>query len=194
MFTPQQNKKKTFSYNDSILESLRGLSGNVGKTVTSDVVSKVGSDAFRSLLGSMPASGELKPNREINIAEKNPQQPFRRPEVSAQMRHQEDSEIRQKIEAVRAELMALSRSITSLNTEVQKAVAEVPVHPGVYHVNFLERLRSVIKMLREQIDDSRTWLQLWSSRKKQKGYWGMYKKHGTNFGLSNERVLSTQAG
>ena len=67
--------------------------------------------------------------------------------------------------------------------------------PGIYHVNFFERLRSILKVLREQIDDSRTWLALSAQRKQKKlGYWGMFKKHGTSFGLSNERSIATSAG
>ena len=81
-----------------------------------------------------------------------------------------------------------------LSTEIHKAVAEVPVDPGIYHVNFYEKLKAVLKTLREQIDDSRSWLTLHQSRKKKMGYWGMFKKHGTTFGLSNERSIATSAG
>ncbi|MEK7119300.1 MAG: DUF5660 family protein, partial [Patescibacteria group bacterium] len=69
-----------------------------------------------------------------------------------------------------------------------------PVAPGVYHLNFFERLKSMLKILREQIEDSSSWLSLQNNRKKKKRYWGMYKKHGTSFGLSHERNLATQAG
>jgi len=57
-----------------------------------------------------------------------------------------------------------------------------------------ERISSILKLLREQVDDSRTWLSLHTNRKQKRGFWGMYKKHGTQFGLSNERTLATQAG
>jgi hypothetical protein len=71
---------------------------------------------------------------------------------------------------------------------------ETPVDPGIYHVTFLERLRSFIQLLREQVDDSRTWLTVSSKRQKKMAFWGLYKKHGTQFGLSSERTVSTQAG
>ncbi len=190
-------KPKTYS-NDSILEALRDLSGGVGKTVTKDVAGKVATDALASLFGAPIAKqGELNANEPVDLArERTPQPRFQKPEISPVTRpvHEDSQKIAQQIEGIRTELKALAASIQSLNTEIKKAVAEVPVDPGIYHVNFFERLRSILQVLREQIDDSRSWLTMHTNRKKKMGYWGMYKKHGTTFGLSNERSLATSAG
>ena len=189
--------------NDSILESLRGLGTGVGKTVAKDVAGKVASDAFASLFGTFPKQGELKPNQPVDIKhdrfqgrpERMPFPAFRRPEVHRPPTVRvEEVNLKHQIESVRQELKALAASIKSLNADVQKAIIEPPVMPGIYHVNFFEQLKSFIRLLREQIDDSRTWLSLQNNRKKKQGYWGMFKKHGTSFGLSNERTLATQAG
>ena len=51
----------------------------------------------------------------------------------------------------------------------EKAAEKMPTKPGVYHVTFFERLRQIIKFFRERIEESRTWLKLMSSKKKQKG-------------------------
>ncbi len=191
-------KPKAYS-NDSILEALRDLSGGVGKTVVKDVAGKVASDALASLFGAIPPKqGELQQNEQIDLGrQEQPQPRFNRPEMSPVTRpvHEDSQKLAQQIEGIRTELKALAASIQSLNTEIKKAVAEVPVDPGIYHVNFLERLRSILKVLREQIDDSKSWLALSAQRKQKKlGYWGMFKKHGTSFGLSNERSLATSAG
>ena len=106
----------------------------------------------------------------------------------------EDIAIKQQLEAIRQELKALAVSMKGFHQEVQKAVETPIAEPGIYHVNFFERLRSLIKLLREQIEDGRSWLALWNTRKKKMGYWGMFKKHGTSFGLSSERSIATQAG
>jgi hypothetical protein len=46
-----------------------------------------------------------------------------------------------------------------------------------------------------KIEDGRAWLETFAKRKKKKlGYWKMYKKHGTTFGLSHERTIATQTG
>lgn len=207
-FQSAKPAKKPAAYtNDSILEALRDLSGGVGKTVTKDVVGKVATDAFTSILGAPSMQqGELKPNQTITIPDRQtapeprPERfypPFMRPEarpVARPVIREDQQKLAQQIESVRQELKAIASSIQSLNKDIGKAVMEVPVNPGIYHANFFERLKSVLKILREQIDDSRSWLGMQSNRKKKKGYWGMYKKHGTTFGLSNERSIATSAG
>ncbi|MCX6793745.1 MAG: DUF5660 domain-containing protein, partial [Candidatus Gottesmanbacteria bacterium] len=170
----------------------------VGRTVTRDVAGKVATDALASLFGAPPKQGEMHQNESIDFpVERAPRRLAGRPEVRPAQKviFHEDAQIKQQLEAVRGELQALIKSVHMLNTEIHKAVVETPVNPGVYHVNFYEKLRSVLAMLREQIDDSRTWLALSAQRKQKKlGYWGMFKKHGTTFGLSNERSLATSAG
>ena len=201
-------KPKTYT-NESVMEALRGLSGGVGKTVTKDVVGKVGADALTSILGNTPKQqGELRPNQPVIIPDKQvtpePQPerfhpeyltPEARPVAPRTIMHEDREQLNKQIESIRHELKTIATSIQSLNSDIGKAVHEVPVNPGVYHANFFERLKAILIVLREQIDDSRSWLAL-SVQKKQKkmGYWGMFKKHGTSFGLSNERSLATSAG
>lgn len=197
-FNQSGNKKQPQRYaSDSILESLRSLGSGIGKSVTKDLVGKMGSDALAAVVGGPQKQGELKPNAPVDMRpERSPFPAFRRPEIQprAPFVAKEEPRLKEQIEAVRLELKALAASIKSLDAEIDKAVSEVPVTPGVYHKNFFERLRSVLKILREQVEDSRTWLALYSNKKQKKGYWGMYKKHGTTFGLSHERTLATQAG
>jgi hypothetical protein len=194
-FTQNQPKKQRTSTNDSILESLRSLGGGVGKTVAKDVTGKIATDAFTSLFGSNPQQGETRPNSAPDYQKEH--MPWdRRTELRPREPYVQPSELhlKEQIDAVRAELKALAASIKNLNTDIARTITEVPVDPGIYHKNFLDRIRSVLILLREQVDDSRTWLSLYSNRKQKRGYWGMYKKHGTQFGLSNERSLATQAG
>ncbi len=190
-------KKKLQGYaNDSILEALRDLGSGVGKTITKDVVGKVGTDALSSLFSTIPKSGELKPNQpiELNRHEVQPTA-FTRPEINhIKTAPLTETNLKQQIEAVRAELKALSISIKNLNLDVEKSIADTPLEVGVYHLTFLSRLRSILIILHQQIEDSRAWLALSTTRKKQKAYWGLYKKHGTKFGLSSERTMATQAG
>lgn len=193
--TPKQQPKPA---SDSILESLRTLGTSVGKTVAKDVTGKIATDALSSLFGTTPKpqTGELTADHPLNLRpERQPMPGFRRPEMQARAPfvHQEEPHLKQEIESIRAELKALATSIKTLSSDIQKTVNEVPVDPGVYHKNFFERLRSILVLLREQIDDSHAWMSMQGNRK-QKGYWGKYKKHGTSFGLSNERTLATQAG
>lgn len=197
-FQNSQPKKPTQITNDSILESLRSLGSGVGKTIAKDLTGKVASDALSSLFGApVKRQGELRPNAPLNMRpERAPFPGFRRPEITprAPFVAREEPHLKEQIEAIRGELKALASSIQNLNSQIQNTIMEVPVDPGVYHKNFFERLRSVLRILREQIDDSSSWMSLYNGRKQKKGYWNSYKKHGTSFGLSNERTMATQAG
>lgn len=195
---PSTTKKQSAYTNNSILESLRDLGSGVGKSVAKDVVGRVATDAFSSLFGQ-PTGGDFKPPQPMAEAypERQPFRPaLRRPEVYQPMIavHREEAGIKEKLESVRMELKTLAGSIKKFNSQIERAIEDIPVHPGIYHLNFLERLRGVIQILRQNIEDSGSWLALWIGRKKKKNYWGMYKKHGTTFGLSSERNVSTQAG
>ncbi len=197
-FVPQQPPKKPVRtpVNDSILESLRNIGGGVGKTIIKDVAGQAANDALRSLFGQLPRQGEFRPNQPNDYArERQPMQQIRRPEyIPRPQISTEEVGIKQKIEAVRTELAALAQSVKRLHSEISNSVAETPVNPGIYHVNFFERLKGILKILRQQIEDSRSWLLLSTGRKKKMGYWSKYKKHGTQFGLSSERTTATQAG
>jgi len=59
MNVQQQQKKRPIIASDSIIESLRNISSNVGKTVVSDVATRVPQDVLSSLLGTTPRRGEL---------------------------------------------------------------------------------------------------------------------------------------
>jgi hypothetical protein len=203
-FQPQQKKSasRPLPQHTSVIESLRDVGSQVGNTVKNDVVGGVASSAFQSLLGNfpkpMPPEGGNPENPfpfPLKRPERHPMSATPRPEILSPDRIQaEQAKTQQQIEDVRRELLGLVKAVGNLNIEVEKAIAEVPVNPGVYHQNFFERLKSVIKMIRQSVEDSRTWASLSTGRKKQKHYWGLYKKHGTQFGLSSERTVSTQTG
>lgn len=195
---PQTNtKKKSHTYtSDNVLEALRGVGSSVGKTIAKDVVVKGAGDILSSLVGA-PKSGELKQNQSIEfpfVKEAPMAIPMRKIERTPVSFSQEDIQTKQQIEAVRKELKALSESVKNLNQDVRKTILEAPVAPGVYHMNFYEQLRTYLQALRLQIEDSRTWLTAMTTKKGKQGYWGMYKKHGTTFGLSGERSIATSAG
>ncbi len=196
----QGAKKQIGSYkNDNLLEALGSIPSGIG-TQTTHEVAKIGSDILTSLLGGAPKSGDLEPNQVIEFGTPQPEaQPaaVARPRIEVAPRPnvtELEAQTRQQIDAIRKELKELAKSLKNLHTDVQAAISEEPVNPGIYHMNFYEQLRSFIAVLRQQIEDSRSWLSTFHARKKKMGYWGMYKKHGTTFGLSNERSIATAAG
>lgn len=199
--TKTMPKNKPANYkNDNVLEQLRGVGNDVaGNTV--DVAAKIGENIFSSLIGgSTLMSGDLEPNQTIELG-LQPQIEVEKPQMEAPKMETSHTSIeaiteqtKQQLEAVREELKALSKSLRNLSQDVQSAIEQTPVSPGVYHINYYDQLRTFIHVLRQQIEDSRVWLSMSVGRKKKMGYWGMFKKHGTSFGLSNERSLATAAG
>ncbi len=197
-FSQQKQKRPTQRSTANVLETLHDISGGVGKTVVNDVAGKVASDAFASLFGNFPSQPqEMRPNESVPMprhAENASLSPHQQESNIAKLMSQDQMVVKQQVEAVRQELKALIGSLKQLHQEIGAAVSQDPVEVGVYHLNFYEQLRVFIKMLRLQVEDSRTWLSTHQSRKKKNGYWNKYKKHGTSFGLSNERTLATQTG
>lgn len=192
-------KKKTPIYkNDNIVESLNTIGTDVFKATTGEI-GKIATDALTSVFGGpTKTSGEMAPNQVIEFGSNQQEaapQPAPRHEAQPRPNFQMlDAETKAQIEAIRQELKALAGALKNLHQEVQTAIEQNPVSPGIYHINFYEQLRSFLKVLRMQIEDSRSWLATSNTRKKKMGYWGMFKKHGTTFGLSNERSLATAAG
>jgi len=194
----QTPKKKMPVYgSDNVLESLRGIGSSVGKAVVKDVIAGAGNDVIHSIFGGSPQSGELKQNQTIefnNPPDKTPALQPRKRETIQAVPQSETTEIKQKIESIRQELRALAQSIKGLRQEITKTTMDMPVDPGIYHLNFFDNLRLYLQAMKEQVDDSKTWLMASSNRKAKKGYWSMMKKHGTSFGMSHERSLATSAG
>ncbi|MBI3384584.1 hypothetical protein HY030_00100 [Candidatus Gottesmanbacteria bacterium] len=199
-------KKKKNQFIDNPIEAVRELANDLGQSAKSDLISGVADSAFSQIFGSPSTSAsELKPNEELNVLSQS-EQGFRREEiVSFQNQrqaterdvfsYQESVQLKREIEELLKQIKLLAKSTENLTQEVSLlAMEDMPVNPGRYHVNFLEWLVRLIKSLRDKVEDSRTWLAVFHSKKKQKQYWSMFKKHGTTFGLSSERVVATQVG
>lgn len=111
-------------------------------------------------------------------------------------RHREVSEVEQRVEQILSELQRLvDSSSTIIKAEYQDiAVMQKPAEVGKYHINFFDWMLSVIQNARMKVEDSGAWLASLQSKKGKKNYWAMFKKHGTSFGMSNERQVATQTG
>jgi hypothetical protein len=108
----------------------------------------------------------------------------------------EYSEIDRKVQEIVIELQRLiSSSDTVIRAEFQEiAVEQTPTEVGKYHINFFEWMLTVIRNARMKVEDSGAWLTAMQSKKGKRNYWAMFKKHGTTFGMSNERSVATQTG
>lgn len=109
----------------------------------------------------------------------------------------ETQQMTQKVQEILGELQRLIKSSKAMEMEFTDiAMAETPKEVGNYDMNFFEWMLLVIKQAREKVEDSGAWLSAVKGKngKKGGGYWDMFKKHGTQFGMSNERSAATSTG
>lgn len=120
--------------------------------------------------------------------------------VFSRAKQEQDMGLSQETNAV---LHELKKQVTLLEKQGKGMVAELskikvdqmPAKKGIYYLRYLEWLIQIVKQLRIKIEDGSAWIATFNQRgKKKQGYWNKYKKHGTSFGLSNERSLATQTG
>jgi len=190
----KQNSKKPnpFIVGDNVLETIRGVGASVGKTALDETTQKLPDNFIRDMFGAGAVSEELRPNEPIDIQQEKPQKVTPKDLIHA-LTTKDKSLTEHEIEQLRTQLKAFAPKTN--NQEVKKAAIEQPAQEtGTYHENRLERLLNVAKKFMTNPDDGLTWFKEAGKRKKLKGFWGSYKKHGTTFGLSSERTASTQSG
>lgn len=198
-----QKKQAPLKKVDNPVEAIKDLGSDIVQKTAKDLVGDVTAGVIKGLFGK---TGTLEPNQTINLSEISPEptkasvetyfKPFENPleKKATFISHQAELVIAQELEAVRAELKMLIVAAKELSKEADKAVSQRPVNPGIYHLNFFERLKIILKLARQQIEESKTWLSLMQSKKAQKGYWAMFKKHGTSFAMSDERAVASSMG
>lgn len=202
----QKNKTLNRQVNNNLIEQLKGLQGDVTNSLKDDVLGGISHDLLSSLFGT-PTSGDMLPNQPINLdqqsSRKSQEQPAvkqRKPEIMRSpiqneilhLYKQEQAQAAQQINEIRFELKAMIAAINNINREIEMAVKQEVIDPGIYYLSFLDRLKNILKVIRKNLNDSATWLSCMRSRRKERKYWHVYKKKGTQFGLSSERSTATQ--
>lgn len=203
-------KQKKFVPADNPIEQMKDFGGKV----VGDVV-EVPKAIIDEALGQIGLKPQRKPMMgEINLAsgEHKTNQETKKPNFEAQMRglnavqRQEkevfsakqkavEAQVNKLLQELHAEVTKLEQQTAELTSEAKKITVEtVPANAGLYHLNFFDWVISTLKDLRKRVNESRLWLNMWTQKKKQKGYWAMSKKHGQKFQFSDERSVATAAG
>lgn len=190
-------KKKQPNLNQtSAVEQVKDIGSGLIKSATSDLLAGTVSNALDNLFG--PQHHDLQPNEEILLSEqKQARAEIKTVKMETTLFSASELSVAREVEVVRRELQQAIGDLKELNSdilEVEKAIAFTPVRMGKYHLSFFARLKAIIKLFRQQVNESKLWLEASFAKKKKKGYWSMYKKHGTTFSMSNERALASQAG
>ncbi len=203
----KKDKKQQRNFiNQNPLESFGNILQGTGSALAKDLAGAGASDFFGQLLGietpkSKSESGDLQEGealdlRKIKDAVIEPGTDYVREIVHTERvtMSEENRAIKIRVEEILVEIKRLAESSRELETQFKDVVVETQiVKPGKYHQNFFEWVFSTIKIARMRIEESVGWMSAMHS-KKDKKYWAMFKKHGTTFGLSNERVVATQTG
>lgn len=196
----QQTKKQSrFTVSDTVAEQFRSIGSGVGTTLKRDLIGGMANDAMGSIFGSpRQQTGEQRPMPEFPFARREQMGP---PKIEKPREHfvysAKEAELEHKVAEIRQELKVLIEQLKQAGKEVSHIEQQVNApaqEKGVYYLNFLDRLKVVLKVLIKELQDSNTWLAMMKSRKQHRTYWAMYKKKGTQFGLSDERKVSNQAG
>lgn len=218
MFNKKTQPKNKQSINKNTLESLVNIGGGVMGSFAQDVVKDSFTGFFDQILkggqeeqkNKHDAKGDLVEGQELELSttsskslEKPPRldiepgMDYRREILHAEKRVQQENtqELSVKIQEIIIELKQLMNVSQELKVEFKQIATEQKiVNPGKYHVSFFEWVLLLVRQARMKVEDSSAWVAAFKSKKAKKQYWSMFKKHGTTFGLSNERVVSTQTG
>jgi hypothetical protein len=192
------------------LESLQGYGSDAVKTVAKTATDEV-DNFFSDLLGIGSSSESEQKGHHGEVEIYNSREKKAEVHVRAHVEYHDDmrklgenknrsenQQAIQKIQEALAEIQQLLKSSKALETEFADfAVMDAPKEVGDYDLNFFEWLIITIKQAREKVEDSGAWLSTVKGKNGKKGgqdYWSMFKKHGTAFGMSNERSSATSVG
>ena len=201
-----QTKKKQFVAADNPVETL----ANAGAVVL-DEVTQPAKDIFNNALEQIGLKPQRKPLAgEINLttgAQKTAEVSFDQQvaQLHAVQRQEKEvfnvekratqKQIQKLMQELQGEIKRLQAQTAELTHEVKNITVEsLPTGAGIYHVNFFEWVIRTLKDLRQRVNESRQWLAASKNKKQQKGYWAMFKKHGTSFAMSEERAIASANG
>lgn len=182
----KNSKKKQNRISDNFLEAFRDTGATLKKSIQRP-------PKQTHELAQFPA--EQWKNREAQIRSQERTHARRIIQQEKLVYSRKQEELKKQITAIQHELKLLVSEAGLVSIEVETAVQNIVVNPGVYHVNFFEKIRQLLVLLRKQVEHSNTWMQETNAKAaKRTGYWGKVKKGGTKFMLSQERTIATQSG
>lgn len=210
----QKNRHKTFVDKNPI-EAVRDIGAGVTSSLVQDVGKGIVTDLWKQMLGTYEdapsfveqLSGELQEGQEIDLASlrKEKAKPFaiepginyQRELLYAEKKQavEDRQAIEVKMQEIIIELKRLTQTSKLLEVEFREVTQEQRIpNVGRYHLSFFEWMLSVVRTARTKVEDAGAWLEAVYAKKRKRGYWTMFRKHGTTFGLSHERVVATQTG
>ncbi len=210
---PQLIEESVEDIRGSVVNQTTGIAGDVGKSLWEQLFVPTAKGVIKEPFfgpeeGNGKRGGDLQPGQEVSFNQPQAKQEKKeehkalhrevyfneisRPERG---RQQEQVMIVRKIDEILLELKRLANSTSEMRVVHREMAVEArPEQVGIYHLNFYEFLLTVIRSARQKMEESESWQAMFKSKKKQRQYGAMAKKHGTSFTLSSERTTATQTG
>lgn len=212
--TTQKNSKHKQFIDKNPVEAVRDLGSGITQSITKDLGQGIISNLWEQLLAGhskkAAKKGELQEGQELDLRTNQPKHAEKTPKldiepgldyrreilhVDKKVAAENNQHIQIQIQEILIELKKLASSSSQLQTQFREVMVEQRIEtPGTYHVAFFEWVLTVVKTARYKVEDANSWLATFQSKKGKRQYWAMFKKHGTSFGLSNERTVATQTG
>jgi hypothetical protein len=211
----QRKFKPHINIDQNPIEAVREIGGAVVESVKNDLARGLVTDLWDQMLGTeigignatQQASGDLQEGQEITLKKQSKKEEKKAKieagwDYTGEIIHSErriiqteNRELNAKVSEIVVELKKLAKSSNKLEISFKEITTEQRIEsPGKYHLNFFEWMLSTVRSARMRIEDSANWSSLFSSKKAKREYWSLFKKHGTSFGLSGERIVATQTG
>lgn len=210
---PKKKKQQKGRRGDGFFEALGDIGRSVGKSIKTDLVGNTAKNIHDQLINAAASEAPPEQNsedfdfakwikaKENEISQKSEQEGREKERAFQHARQPEklvfslaDEKVKKEIQAVRQELKLLVETIGNVEQQIEKAIIQEVVNPGVYHLNFFDKLKTWLQFVRKSIQGGELWMEMWSSRTQKSAYWKGVKGSGTKFMLSQERYMATQAG
>lgn len=214
---PSSNKPKISqnATHTNFIEALKSHSSGIAKGVASgikdDLIGAMPNNMMDSLFGSnnsnqntdafnnQPFDFSEYLNSQETFAKKSQHERIKRiyEHSETEIFNRRNEEVKKKIEQIQIELKMLAKEVIALDQSTQSVISQEVKDPGIYHLNFFDKLIIFIRRLRKQVAESRHWAALNNHRKGHKSYFWQQasnKVGGTKFMLSQERSVQTQSG
>lgn len=212
MASDQKQKSKKVARQTNVLEALKDIGTNTGKTIKEDLFDKFPEDLRDQFFAPLPDnkkySGNIYPGETMQMNQVFSGEREEKAKLQMQLtlernlRQEEESLRNRKSQELRVQLNALTQKVsqlaqktTELSEQTKIAAMQAPVEPGEYHINFFENLLRFIESFVEKIDDALVWMNTSNKRaQKKNNFWSKYKKSGSSFLLSPDHYLTRSAG
>lgn len=210
-----KHKKKSKQFGGSFVEQLKSIGSSVTDSLKTDIAKGAAQGIFEQLIGSTKSGNtpkeetldttaieEMIAERE-QIASQEADQNAREEERTffAHSKSKEkvlfsfaDEKLKKEINEVRQDIVMLVKSMGKMQKQIEQAIIQEIVNPGVYHKNFLQNLRSWIVQVQKSINDASSWLSMSTGRQQKGAFWANTKKHGNKYSMSQERQSAMSVG